>query len=335
MASWLPKIHIPLRCTPVIHETERQWALFTVFYSGHILFPPSSTSSPSLYVEDSTSSPTTKAKYDFYLGSPPLVPDCLPYRSIKPCPSSILTVLSVTCSLSILLAQPWASCGPRAWLIVFQWICVGWMSECVLSTEVGLCVSLSQRHMHMMFSLLSLFRFFFVVALLLQQLWLTKEQIKFGGNLLITHRESWKLRRWWEMRQLWGVGMLMTGTAHPRESRPVATAMIRKSLHLKSLSLWKSCMCQGRSTQLAQSAPWSTGKVHFTKEDSIREEEWIKGDEIEKQKKTHVHSTHTLMNCPKSVHDFTKGVQCPLAPRYFSDKVRFCQEPAFPGGVSS
>ena len=165
MASCLLIIHIPLCCTPVIHEIERQWALFMVFHSGDRLFPPSRTSSPSLYLEDSSSSPTTKVKYDFYMGSPPLVPDCLPYCSIKLCPSSVLTVLSITCSLSIHLVKPWASGGPRAWLIVFQWICVGWMNEYVLSTEVGLCVSLSQRHMHMIYSLLSLFRFLLLLWL--------------------------------------------------------------------------------------------------------------------------------------------------------------------------
>ena len=143
MASWLPKIHIPLRCTPVIHETERQWALFTVFYSGHILFPPSSTSSPSLYVEDSTSSPTTKAKYDFYLGSPPLVPDCLPYRSIKPCPSSILTVLSVTCSLSMSFMRAQGLTHSFS-----MYMC--WLNEWLCAEHWGgpVCLTVTEAHAH-------------------------------------------------------------------------------------------------------------------------------------------------------------------------------------------
>lgn len=40
-------------------------------------------------------------------------------------------------------------------------------------------------------------------------------------------------------------------------------------------------------------AHWES--VHFAKEDSITEEEWIKGDKIEKQNKTHAPSSETIV----------------------------------------
>lgn len=65
------------------------------------------------------------------------------------------------------------------------------MNEYGLSPEVGLCVSLSQRHTaHDIQAYCCYSGFFRLFFFLLLQATLTKENVKFNGKLLLTHREG-------------------------------------------------------------------------------------------------------------------------------------------------